>query len=231
MSNNVQLKEHLDSFVCPNCQSSRLLPTKEKIIICQGCLTGYKMIGDVPDFRIEKSISFKKKIAEQKKGVNAVLTVMIGEDKNQSFDVKLGHCVVIGRKSTRITDESAEMTMVGRPEDFQQQAFASLDPTTHQLIERYLSRTSGQDNMRKDAVAQTKDRLLGSFVRDPDFTLGENSVSRSHAVVYQDETGVHLLDLVSKNGTYVNGCEIETSRLKDGDVVSLGTASLRVRFY
>lgn len=230
-SQTTQLKDHLPEFVCPSCQSERLLPTKEKIIICQSCLTGYKLVGEVPDFRIENSISFKKKIVEQKKGVNAVFTVMLGEDKNQSFDVKLGHCVVVGRKQARLFEES-EHTVVAKPQDLSGPVYTNLDPSTQQLIERYLSRTtSTQDNVRRVSVAQAKEKLLGNFLRNPDFTLAESSVSRSHAVLYQDDTGVSILDLISKNGTYVNGCEVETARLKDNDVISFGTASLRVRFF
>lgn len=225
--NHLGSKEYLKSLACPSCGSAKLLLTKERIFICQSCLTGYKMVGEVPDFRLEKSISFKKKLADKKKGLNAVLTMTLGENKNQSIDVKLGHCVILGRQVMQ--DQSDDKTFVGKLEA--QTRFTHLDSSNHQMVARYLSKGIQRSPADKEALHQKQKKLLGEYVRDPDLLLKEPSVSRSHAVVFQNEKGLQVLDLVSKNGTYVNGCEVEASKLKDNDVISLGTASMRVRIY
>lgn len=219
--------ESLSAITCPSCQSDKLLPTKEHIIICQKCLTGYRLKGEVPDFRLENAISFRRKHSDGQRGVKVVFSVLSGPDKNQSFDLQPGHCVVIGRKIKERFEP--DKTVVGRPvlaPDIH------LDPANHQVIERFMSKDKAKAaKVKKESPFESQQRVLGSFIRDPDVLLEESSVSRSHAVVYQDETGVNILDLVSKNGTYVNGREVEASRLKNNDVVSLGTATVRVNFY
>lgn len=58
-------------------------------------------------------------------------------------------------------------------------------------------------------------------------------VSRRHATLQRDATGVTLTDLASANGTMVNGRTLEaneTVRLKDGDEIALGRLVFKVYF-
>lgn len=218
-------QQYLESLACPACESHKLLLTKEKIIVCHQCLNGYKLIGDVPDFRLEHAISFKKKISDMKQGIRAVITVSIGAHVDQSTDIKLGQCVVIGRRIGG--DFNSEETFVGKPGVTK--SYTSLEGANQPLIEKYLSKNRKSSSSLADLQMNTQ-KLLGDYVRSPDFLLDDTSVSRSHAIVYQNENGLFLLDLVSKNGTYVNGYEVESSKLKHGDVMSIGNVSLRVSF-
>ena len=65
--------------------------------------------------------------------------------------------------------------------------------------------------------------------RDPacDVRLDDLEVSRRHAELRPAAGGLELVDLVSFNGTYVNGARIERHRLAEGDVVSIGAVLLR----
>ncbi len=222
-------QEFLDVLCCPACRSSKLLLTKEKILICQACLNGYKLLDNVPDLRLANAIPFKKKISNLKSGINAVVTVLMGDHVNQSFDVKHGHCVIIGR---RIAAGDDDMTYVGK---VQSPTFAALDAADHRLVEKYLTKKNNQSDVGAGSKPardlDLSQKYLGDFSRDGDFLLADNSVSRSHAVFYQDDDGVHVLDLISKNGTFVNGREIETIKLRHNDVISLGSVSLRVSCY
>ena len=57
-------------------------------------------------------------------------------------------------------------------------------------------------------------------------------VSRRHARIVIDETGAHLEDLGSRNGTYLRGKRIEApTRLADQDPVSIGPASMIFRIF
>lgn len=60
---------------------------------------------------------------------------------------------------------------------------------------------------------------------DNEIVVSDDSVSRIHAQMYQEEDQiVYLIDLNSTNGTFVNGHKIEGRRLlQRGDVVVLGT--------
>lgn len=57
--------------------------------------------------------------------------------------------------------------------------------------------------------------------------LAADDVSRRHARVTPDGDGHVLADLGSTNGTWVNGREVETHRLRAGDVVRLGPFAAR----
>lgn len=61
--------------------------------------------------------------------------------------------------------------------------------------------------------------------------LEATGVSRKHARVSCTATGeVEVVDLGSRNGTFVNGRRIERSALRDGDEVRFGEAVVRLRF-
>jgi hypothetical protein len=221
-------KQYAEALICPSCGAERLIPTKEKIIICQACFTGFRVNEGVPDFRLEYSISFRNKVSAKRKGLQATLTVLMGDDKTDQADVKFGHCLILGRKVN--PNQSIDMTVVMKPAS--QKTFSKLDPHNQHLIEKYLSRSQGEHftpEQRQAFSAQNK--FVGNFMRDPDFLLNDPSISRAHAVIYQDTNGINLLDLYSKNGTYVNGYEVESCRLRNNDLVSLGTASLRISLY
>lgn len=71
--------------------------------------------------------------------------------------------------------------------------------------------------------------------RDPsaDITLDDSGVSRRHCEIRVTHDGPHLLvsirDLGSTNGTFLNGERITTSRLEEGDRLTIGRTSLLVR--
>ncbi len=57
---------------------------------------------------------------------------------------------------------------------------------------------------------------------DCQIILQDPSISRKHAKVVVDQTGVRVLDLKSKNGTKLNGAQIMEAVLKNGDRLHLG---------
>ncbi len=55
--------------------------------------------------------------------------------------------------------------------------------------------------------------------------LPDRQISREHARIFQTADGFFVEDLVSKNGTFVNGEPVHTpTRLKDGDILQIGLA-------
>lgn len=223
------MREYMGDLACPSCLSYKLLPTKENIIICQGCLMGYKTSQGIPDFRLENAISFKKRLSQVKSGVNAVMTVLMGDQKNESFEIKLGHCVVVGRLNQNQDD--FDMTMVGGLTS-NGASYSQLDSSNQKLVEKYLSKQSQSFRAgNRDDVLKGHQKFLGNFVRQPDLLLKDGAVSRSHAIIYQDERGVHVIDLLSKNGTYVNSQEVERATLQNNDILSMGNISIRLQIY
>jgi hypothetical protein len=61
----------------------------------------------------------------------------------------------------------------------------------------------------------------------------EKGVSRQHALIERLESNVMLVDLGSRNATYLNGQQVNSSQprlLRDGDEIRLGALSMRVFF-
>jgi pSer/pThr/pTyr-binding forkhead associated (FHA) protein len=55
-----------------------------------------------------------------------------------------------------------------------------------------------------------------------DVFLDDVTVSREHAALEQRPDGIHIIDLSSLNGTYVNRERVEDARLADGDELQVG---------
>jgi len=71
---------------------------------------------------------------------------------------------------------------------------------------------------------QSLDRKRILIGRDEqcDIHLVNSPVSRRHALVVNSSTGVELVDLGSKNGTFVDGRQIKKYTLQDSDVIAIG---------
>ncbi len=61
---------------------------------------------------------------------------------------------------------------------------------------------------------------------DSDVFLDDVTVSRNHAVIVKRADGLHIDDLGSLNGTYVNRRRIESHHLADGDELQVGKFKL-----
>ena len=64
-------------------------------------------------------------------------------------------------------------------------------------------------------------RSMSAHVRFDDPT-----VSRRHALIHRDRTGVRILDDRSLNGIFLNGRKVDWSELEDGDEIAIGAFRL-----
>jgi pSer/pThr/pTyr-binding forkhead associated (FHA) protein len=86
----------------------------------------------------------------------------------------------------------------------------------------------------EDDAGKTTFRLADTSVktigRSPgaEFQLERPLVSRLHCQLTAAEESVHVKDLDSTNGTFVNGTRIRTAELKDGDTLRVGRVELRL---
>ncbi len=82
----------------------------------------------------------------------------------------------------------------------------------------------------------TLGRSAGSQAIVPDVDLDtygaqDQGISRLHAEIRLDKTGIHVVDLDSVNGTLINGKRIEPQEpkeLRNKDIVQLGSMQLQV---
>ena len=77
--------------------------------------------------------------------------------------------------------------------------------------------------LSKDSARET---ILG---RDPgvDIPLNDRAISREHCKIETRLSGSRLIDLGSRNRTYLNNDPIETCRLSNGDLLLVGDTELR----
>jgi adenylate cyclase len=62
-----------------------------------------------------------------------------------------------------------------------------------------------------------------------DIPVLDPTISRRHAEVMWDGSGVHVKDLGSSNGTFLNGVKVEAAKLSPGDVVTFGKVPFRLK--
>lgn len=72
----------------------------------------------------------------------------------------------------------------------------------------------------------TRDTSTLGRHRNNDFVISDPKVSSFHARIDRSADGHALVDLKSRNGSYVNGKRVETQLLANGDEIRLGAARL-----
>ena len=73
----------------------------------------------------------------------------------------------------------------------------------------------------------TADELSIGRVESNVLVVFDAGVSRQHAVIRSDGMGWRVADLGSRNGTLVNGVPVGEESLADGDLITVGSVSLR----
>lgn len=91
-------------------------------------------------------------------------------------------------------------------------------------VTRLLIGTVGDQELRFPLF---KDRLTIGRTKQNDIQLDVPYISRRHAVIVSNGETTRIIDWGSKNGVYVNTTRITEHFLKNGDVVSIGTADFR----
>lgn len=96
-----------------------------------------------------------------------------------------------------------------------------LDPDDIRVVEEHLKKRAKEDD--DGSVLR-----MGTFKRGRDILLDDEKISRTHAMFFLDDDGPSVVDLLSTNGTYVNGQQVMDADLHDGDIVHVGKTRLVV---
>ncbi|MEM1158484.1 MAG: FHA domain-containing protein [Verrucomicrobiota bacterium] len=67
-----------------------------------------------------------------------------------------------------------------------------------------------------------KDRRIAGRAEDCDLVVKDSGASRNHCELYFDGTLIHIKDLNSSNGTFLNKKEVHIGVADDGDVLAIG---------
>ncbi len=139
-----------------------------------------------------------------------------GPDNGSKFQLDLGTCRAMGRA---VGDPNKTSVLnVGLA--------ISLDEETKGLVLQYIGQQFRRSPRSEKEAEDSVTGRLGAFKRGPDVILKDQALSRLHAMIFYDEMGIGILDLVSKNGTFINGEEVESRLLKKGDTLELGETKI-----
>lgn len=132
------------------------------------------------------------------------LLAVEGPDKGMRFSIEENTYRVLARASDE-RSSTLQMTADGD---------RALDKDQEQLVDEALS-------MRRGLRTQFKKR-------GPDIVLRDGSVSRTHALVFVEKGAVSVVDLMSTNGTKVNGNLVKDVDVQEGDVIHIGKTKLKI---
>lgn len=211
-------RELLEILVCPQCKGGLDLVDGGRGLVCNKCQLKYPVQNDIPVMLTQEASDLKSGAAKIK-GPAASLPkvnfkVVQGADADLSFQLERGTCRAIGRGET-----DPNRTMI-----FNVDLALTIDDGTKNLILQYIAKQFTKEGAK--IAASAKGEKLGLFRRAPDIVLTDHSLSRLHAMVFAGEGVVGILDLVSKNGTYVNGQEVESRILQKGDMIEMGETKI-----
>ncbi len=207
--------ELLKILVCPKCKGSLQYQSKEDALRCAKCALLYPIREGIPDMSEEEAFEIGKGgelMSKAAKAPTAIFKIKEGPNQGESLKLPLDTCRAIGRS----------LDDVNKTEIFNMEPTVALDDFTKKLVLNYLSKKRG----KSDKVASTTDHTFGNFKRLSDLVLNDPAISRLHAMIFYDASGAGVLDLVSRNGTFVNGQEVESRSLKEGDLIEIGATKI-----
>jgi pSer/pThr/pTyr-binding forkhead associated (FHA) protein len=85
------------------------------------------------------------------------------------------------------------------------------------------------ENGRETSFPLSRDTCTLGRHRNNDIVITDPKVSSFHARIDRTPEGFVLVDLKSRNGSYVNGHRIETALLQTGDEVRMGAAKMEYK--
>lgn len=108
--------------------------------------------------------------------------------------------------------DNARLTAVAEPMD---------DPGIQKLFLTLNRKTLQEINISQSKVLIGRSGLC-------DVSIDSRFVSKCHAILIRTEAALHLLDLNSKNGTFVNSKRIQSHVLRHDDVISIGNHGIKL---
>lgn len=143
--------------------------------------------------------------------MKVVVEIDKGPSVGTQYEIGVRSYRAVGRAGSR--EATVQLTQEGD---------AVLDPDDERRVEEVLAR-------RGPAQDAPERMRIGAFRRGRDILLEDEKVSRTHAMIFVDEEGPSIVDLLSTNGTHVNGVRVSDADLHDGDIVHIGKTRFVVR--
>ncbi len=135
--------------------------------------------------------------------------------------VKEGDTITVGNAAILVDALSPDHPVVGAPSDEQETEVGGESA----LLLVFLSGPArGQSHLVGGKITS-----IGRRSRDNDIAVFDPGISNRHAEIRHTPDGFMLVDVGSRNGTFLNGERVTRASLKVGDKIALGTTVIEVR--
>ncbi len=207
--------EYAAALVCPKCKGALNYQSKSEALLCAPCRLAYPLRQGMAMMLEEEALEVQEGgsvMSKTAKTQVAYFIIQEGPHAGEVFKLPHGSCKAIGRS----------LDDINKTQVFSMETTVPLDDFTKKLVLGYLGKKTGK------AIPQTAsvEGGFGSFKRLSDLVLNDPATSRLHAMIFNEENGAGILDLVSRNGTYVNGQEVESRPLQEGDMIEIGATKI-----
>ena len=137
----------------------------------------------------------------------AVIKIISGPNAGDAFGIDQGVCRLIGRHLSE-----------------HQTVFRNrvLDDQAASLLSEHLKDKAPPVAVSPDAFN------ANALKRGPDILMSNDSISRVHAMIFFDSSGVGIIDLASTNGTYINNDSVSSALIGPDDVFTIGKSAMKV---
>ena len=202
----------LNILVCPRCRTSLIEKDDGRFVECSSCKLKFPVRDGVPVLILNDALNSAIDVRGSKGSAVFMpikFKVIDGPDAGFTFQLDHRTCRAIGRAEVDVDKTSV----------FKVDVALELDESAKRMVHQYVGR-----QFRKFggiSIDDTKDSDI-SFRRTSDIILTDPSLSRLHAMFFYDDVGLGVLDLVSKNGTFINGQEVESKLISKGDSIEMG---------
>jgi hypothetical protein len=95
------------------------------------------------------------------------------------------------------------------------------------MLQYVLRFVAGKDQGREFPLPPDLTIVIGR-VNDADLLLLDEKISRKHAKISTHGGRVMIEDLASRNGTFVNGVRIRSMELQEGDLIVVGSSTIKL---
>ncbi len=212
----------LDVLACVQCRGQLVSVEGGRSLLCESCQLKFPVRDDVPLMLLEEGINMgglnrgqaassapvREPVGSGAADPKVSFKIVSGPGKGSKFTIDVGTCKAVGRA---VHDPH-------KTDAFSIDVALNLDDNTRRLIHQYVTKQFRRANLEQGTEF--------GFRRTTDIVIDDLSVSRLHAMFFYDSAGIGVLDLVSKNGTFVNGEEVESRLLKKGDTIEIGDTKL-----
>jgi len=145
----------------------------------------------------------------------ALLKIQAGTSSGDTLSIDQGICRLVGRHLSE-----GETAMIDRDGN------RALGGAAKNIIKQHLEKP--EEKAQEPAIDDAEP--TSTFERGADIILGDTAISRVHAMIFFDSTGIGVIDLASTNGTFVNDKQVNSTRVKEAGVIRIGNSELVVHF-